>query len=437
MRCIHCLTDNNYRERQANNGRCSKCGHFFAFEPQTATPAERGITDKLVSHVIQDVSAGQALYFTEKQLFYVLERKIAGFHTYGIGRFLVLLCVTVIIIVVALTPTGVLLSWLGVSSIAWLDYRNLAFFLYMLFLIRSLSSFGLPNTRLRSVAKALILVLSSLLAVYAVAAVPISPLLGIGMVIGVGISSFMNTTAFHRGRILDSLFILDKFSRVHGGGERLLPAISKQQPLSRPSTQVQADEFHTYSFDRVLFCESRVMAQFLIANHFHFEHNCAILTLDGYPELTYNDVLAMLKSNLRLKVFSLHDCSLDGMVFLSKLRASQPWLEEASLTICDLGLLPRQVLKRPYRFLIHRVAGRDKKLLSRALPGLVVSYLQPQEMKWFRQGYYVELESIPPQRLLQFLARGVLEQITPEQLEPDAFPLLGNTIMYMGVDSFG
>jgi hypothetical protein len=435
MRCIHCLTDNNLRERQANKGCCSKCGHFFAFEPKTATPAESGITDKLVSNAIKDASAGQSIYFTEKQFYYVLQRRIASIGAYGTGGFLPLLAVSSALILIA--PIGFFLSF------SWLGFPDLAFAFYIFFLICALPSFGLPNSRIRSVANVLIFALSVLLAVYAFEAAPASiayfiRLLLAGIGIGVGIFTFVLSSAYHpRGKIIDSLFILDKFSRVHGGGERLLPAIGQQQPPSRPSTLVQADEFNSYSFDRVLFCESESIAQFLIANHFHFEHNCAVLTPDGYPALAYNLVLNMLKSNPSLKAYCIHDCSLNGMQFLSKLRASQPWLEDANLTICDLGLLPRQVLKSPQRFFIRRVADRDKKLLSLALPGMVVAYLQPQEMKWLMQGFYVELESIPPQRLLQFLARGVLEQITPEQVDPEAFPLLGNSIMYVGVDSFG
>ncbi|NET29771.1 hypothetical protein [Okeania sp. SIO1I7] len=43
-------------------------------------------------------------------------------------------------------------------------------------------------------------------------------------------------------------------------------------------------EVTAYSFDRLIVCETAEIAQFLIANNFHFEHNCAVLSIDGYPQ---------------------------------------------------------------------------------------------------------------------------------------------------------
>ncbi len=33
MKCINCGTDNNLRDRTANQGQCIQCQHPFAFEP--------------------------------------------------------------------------------------------------------------------------------------------------------------------------------------------------------------------------------------------------------------------------------------------------------------------------------------------------------------------------------------------------------------------
>lgn len=33
MKCINCGTDNKLKDRTANQGRCLKCNHLFAFEP--------------------------------------------------------------------------------------------------------------------------------------------------------------------------------------------------------------------------------------------------------------------------------------------------------------------------------------------------------------------------------------------------------------------
>ena len=38
-----------------------------------------------------------------------------------------------------------------------------------------------------------------------------------------------------------------------------------------------------YSFDRAVICDRARTADLLIANNFHFENNCAVLSVDGYP----------------------------------------------------------------------------------------------------------------------------------------------------------
>ena len=57
MKCIYCLTDTNYPERQA--GRCPKCKKAFAFEPRTGS----AYSDMAFKSAIDAVSANGTVRF--------------------------------------------------------------------------------------------------------------------------------------------------------------------------------------------------------------------------------------------------------------------------------------------------------------------------------------------------------------------------------------
>ena len=76
MKCIQCKADNNLRDRTANQGRCKICKRPFAFEP-TTMEAELQFTDGFFAKVLADISANDTLYFTRKQLLYLLEKRLS------------------------------------------------------------------------------------------------------------------------------------------------------------------------------------------------------------------------------------------------------------------------------------------------------------------------------------------------------------------------
>ena len=55
MKCINCGTDNTLKDRTANQGRCTKCNHPFAFEPTSMGTIQ--ITDPMFAKLINDISA--------------------------------------------------------------------------------------------------------------------------------------------------------------------------------------------------------------------------------------------------------------------------------------------------------------------------------------------------------------------------------------------
>lgn len=74
MKCINCGTDNRLKDRTANQGRCIKCNHLFAFEPTSMSNVQ--ITDPFFAKAIADISANNTLFFTPKQLLYFLDNRL-------------------------------------------------------------------------------------------------------------------------------------------------------------------------------------------------------------------------------------------------------------------------------------------------------------------------------------------------------------------------
>jgi hypothetical protein len=212
-------------------------------------------------------------------------------------------------------------------------------------------------------------------------------------------------------------------------------------PPAQPSLPASiSKEVTAYSFDRAVICDRDEVAHFLIANNFHFENNCAVLSINGYPQSIFTTVLEMLHRNPQLKVYALHDASPAGVQLVHRLRTTPRWFAERhGVTIYDLGLLPRQVMKRNM-FVLQQL---DAAQQAKRLPEAVRNTLQPDELKWLAEGKFVELESLAPMTLLKLLRDGIAKSRMPES--DDALVVVGDSGYYGGgdgvsvyaVDSFG
>ncbi|MCS6885112.1 MAG: hypothetical protein RMM17_01515 [Acidobacteriota bacterium] len=202
--------------------------------------------------------------------------------------------------------------------------------------------------------------------------------------------------------------LVRKWQEVNGEIHGLLPLRPKALPT--PDGEVMQ-----YSFDRVVVTDKASIAQFLIANNFHFENNCAVLSLDGYPKEIFEPVMEMLHQNPELKVFALHDCSVQGVLLSSQLRKDKKWFGEQQVPIYDLGLLPRQVMNQK-GFMSMKSAEIAK--LAELLPQEVRQSLLPEEIKWLEEGNYLELESLAPVELLKAVSSGIARSRSEEALVP-------------------
>lgn len=227
---------------------------------------------------------------------------------------------------------------------------------------------------------------------------------------------------------------LGRWMAINGKLPKLLPPPEKRLLPTKLSQEITA-----YSFDRAVICDSDQVAHFLIANNFHFENNCAVLSVNGYPDSIFTTVLEMLHRNPELKVYALHNASPLGVQLVHHLRTTTRWFGEShGVTIYDLGLLPRQVMQR-YMFV-----GQDSNLAkqARAIPVEVCNTLTAEELKWLGEGKQVELESLSPMMLLKVLRDGIAKSRNPQ--EDDALVMVGDGGYYGGsdvsvyaVDSFG
>lgn len=227
---------------------------------------------------------------------------------------------------------------------------------------------------------------------------------------------------------------LQRWQKANGAIAKLLPPPAGGKRAAPLSSEVTA-----YSFDRVVVCQHATIAQFLIANNFHFEHNCAVLSLDKYPHNLFDTVMEMLRRNPELKVYVLHDASPDGIQMTHYLLNDPPWFAgQSGVTIYDLGLLPRQLLNRSV--FVREDWGKAPPNVS-LLPVPVRSALQPEEVKWLEAGKYVELESIAPQRLLKIVTLGIAQSRNPNAVDTlvpvDVGDSYGGGIYVYSSDSFG
>jgi hypothetical protein len=143
----------------------------------------------------------------------------------------------------------------------------------------------------------------------------------------------------------------------------------------------------------------------LIANNIHFEHNCAVLSIGGYPQAIFATTIAMLRRNPDLQVIALHDCSPSGIALINKLRTSPDWFLESTQVIFDLGMLPRQIAAARNQAYIQ--VSADSAQAARLMPPEVSKLLTATELKWLDTGYFVDLESFTPLKLMQIVSQGI------------------------------
>jgi hypothetical protein len=177
---------------------------------------------------------------------------------------------------------------------------------------------------------------------------------------------------------------------AHGNPDGLI--VRKRDPVvSKPREADIGD----YSFDRAVICDRARTVDLLIANNFHFENSCAVLSIGGYPKGPFETVRTMLKRNPKLQVFALHDASIPGCVMAHTLADDPLWFK-GQAPVTDVGLRPRQA--GPFRGLFL-----PPPYGSGAGPSQGIS---ADEQRWLGS-YVLELAAIRPEQVLKRLFRAI------------------------------
>ncbi|TAE14650.1 MAG: hypothetical protein EAZ94_06590 [Oscillatoriales cyanobacterium] len=435
MKCIKCQTDNKLKERRANSYRCKKCNHQFVFGPTYIRRLT--ITDPMFAKAIADISVNDTLFFTPKQLFYLFEKRAKPTEYYGIYTIPSYLIINIFL--------GFFLSiWISILFPEW----SIAFFVLMfasnVLLIKAI--FNASRSTKYSYQKRQ--KLAKTLQVWGV----IILVAGIGWnLLSSSFSFFLASSILGMASIYLGNFKIDKKptdSQEFTIDLNLLQywinkwteinsSIAKMLPPSRDTNQnaTVSPDVSAYSFDRLVVCDSPEIAQFLIANNFHFENNCAVLSITGYPQSIFDTTMEMLRRNPDLKVYALHDCTPKGIGLVNHLRTSPNWFADHSAIIIDIGLLPKQILAGGGSMFVlsSEQNARDAKQLSSAIR----QDLSAEELEWLELGNYVELESFSPQKMIQILNRGIAGSRDIGSDDSTLILLGGTESSIYVVDSFG
>ncbi len=188
--------------------------------------------------------------------------------------------------------------------------------------------------------------------------------------------------------------LLERWKTAHGAPAKLVHRIA---PVSRKDPKKELPrELATYSFDRAVICDRPETVDLLLANNFHFENNCAILSVTRYPDAVFAPVLEMLRRNPKIEVYALHDASAAGHDLARMLATSEQWFRGTG-RVTDVGILVRHAMKM--------------RGLWQALPqSRPASFrdLGAEENAWL-SSYTLELAAIRPEQIIKRLFRAMTQ----------------------------
>jgi hypothetical protein len=182
----------------------------------------------------------------------------------------------------------------------------------------------------------------------------------------------------------------DRWGMVHGKSKGV---IARKPQESKPARALEPD-IGDYSFDRAVICDRARTVDLLLANNFHFENNCAVLSIGGYPQQAFETVRRMLRRNPRLEVFVLHDITQEGCRLAHRLATDPEWFRGMGIRIVDVGLRPSHA--RPFK----------KLLLPSARHAAGGEGISPEEARWLSK-HMLELAVIRPEQVVKRLFRSM------------------------------
>lgn len=148
-----------------------------------------------------------------------------------------------------------------------------------------------------------------------------------------------------------------------------------------------------YGFDRLLVCGSDEIVDVLLANSFHVDNRCAVLSVTGYPSWAYELLMPRLRSSPPSLVAVVHDADVEGCRLGARVKGGSDWFAGATdLEVVDAGLRPAD-------------AARFRGVLLDGSPTdvLAAPSLSLEEAQWLGK-HRLELEAVRPRVLMASLA---------------------------------
>jgi hypothetical protein len=211
--------------------------------------------------------------------------------------------------------------------------------------------------------------------------------------------------------------LYDRWCEVHGTPKSV---ILRQPPGPPPKLEPDVAD---YSFDRAVISDRARTVDLLLANNFHFENNCAVLSVEGYPQGVFETVRTMLKRNPQLRVYALHDASAAGCRLAHKLAADPAWFA-GKVRIIDVGLRPGHAER--FRGLLQR--SRDSAVA--AIDGITAA-----EAAWL-SSHVLELAAVRPAQVLKRLFRAMNATAMPAKTASEIDGDGGGAVVLMDGGSF-
>lgn len=342
MKCCHCEKDSKYREWETTR-RCPACGRRFVFIPRNGDPC----SDVMFARAIEAVSSEGSVRWGVEHLYYELDRRI--------------------------------------GAVARQRHRNLL----LVFLLAGCLAIAFALIMASGPANQAFLTRHPL-------AIPAGIVGGIG---AIAVTALLLPRLLRRAttRLDRNVFeqLYDRWVGEHGAP----PGVIERQPAPPPA-EAEPD-LGDYSFDRAVICDRARTVDLLLANNFHFENNCAVLSVGGYPKGPFEVVRAMLKRNPQLAVYALHDATPEGCRLAHTLANDPEWFAGRTVVI-DVGLRPSQAAAFTGSFL----PGSDRDLGD----GEGVT---EWEKAWLGK-YRLEIAVIRPEQVVKRLFRAINQAAAQE-----------------------
>ncbi len=187
--------------------------------------------------------------------------------------------------------------------------------------------------------------------------------------------------------------VLKKWESKKGKIEKLIN--SKELEFKTP----EHTDLFDYSFDALIITGDIEIANFLIKNDFHFKNKTAIVTYKKYPNHLFPYVIEQIEKNPDIPIILIHNA--DIMYADLKKVIQKNWFTGLKVNIIDLGITPHQVRKS------KMVIKYKRKNFDATHLNYDLAEYSDKDKAWFKNGYYVDMNIIPPVKLLNMLEKAI------------------------------